>query len=43
MKLDNIKDVLNASNFQVTPEQMAKLQIVPREDDPDTWMDYDPE
>lgn len=39
MKLNNIMDF----NFQVTPEQMAKLQIVPREDDPDTWMDYDPE
>jgi hypothetical protein len=43
MKLNNSKDVLNALNFQVTPEQMAKLQIVPREDDPNTWIDNDPE
>lgn len=43
MKLNNIDDVLNAFNFQVTPEQMAKLQVIPKEDDPDTWMDSDPE
>lgn len=43
MKLDSIKDVFNASNFQVTPEQMAKLQIIPKEDDPSTWMDNDSE
>lgn len=43
MKLNNLKDVFNASNFQVTPEQMAKVQIIPKEDDPNTWMDNDPE
>ena len=40
---DKIKEnVLNACLFQVTPEQMAKLQIIPREDDPSTWLDNDP-
>ena len=43
MKLNNFKDVLDAPNIQVTPEQMVKLQIIPKEDDPNTWMDNDPE
>ena len=38
-----MKTEQNASSFQVTSEQMEKLQIIPKEDDPNTWMDNDPE
>lgn len=43
MKRYSFKDMLNASNFQVTPEQLANLQIIPKEDDPSTWADNDPD